>query len=77
MKSDGTLTDKNGKSLANNKLTMHDKKIQEVKTGMDKLYKVLIILLAVAVLGGISYYLIIKKNKPSMTPKIRKRKIHK
>ena len=83
MKTDGTLTDKDGKSLANNKLTMHDKKIQEVKTGMDKLYKVLIILLAVAVLGGISYYLIIKKNKPSMTPKtsrtpkIRKRKIHK
>ena len=77
MKTDGTLTDKDGKSLANNKLTMHDKKIQEVKTGMDKLYKVLIILLAVAVLGGISYYLIIKKNKPSMTPKIRKRRIHK
>lgn len=83
MKTDGTLTDKDGKSLANNKLTMHDKKIQEVKTGMDKLYKVLIILLAVAVLGGISYYLIIKKNKPSTTPKtsrtpkIRKRKIHK
>ena len=77
MKTDGTLTDKDGKSLANNKLTMHDKKIQEVKTGMDKLYKVLIILLAVAILGGISYYLIIKKNKPSMTPKIRKRKIHK
>ena len=77
MKTDGTLTDKDGKSLTNNKLTMYDKKIQEVKTGMDKLYKVLIILLAVAVLGGISYYLIIKKNKPSMTPKIRKRKIHK
>lgn len=77
MKSDGTLTDKDGKSLANNKLTMHDKKIQEVKTGMDKLYKVLAILLTVAVLGGVSYYLIIKKNKPSMTQKIRKRKIHK
>ena len=77
MKSDGTLTDKNGKSLANNKLTMHDKKIQEVKTGMDKLYKVLIILLAVAVLGGISYYFIIKKNKLSITQKIRKRRIHK
>lgn len=77
MKSDGTLTDKNGKSLANNKLTMHDKKIQEVKTGMDKLYKVLAILLTVAVLGGVSYYFIIKKNKPSMTQKIRKRKIHK
>lgn len=77
MKSDGTLTDKDGKSLANNKLTMHDKKIQEVKTGMDKLYKVLAILLTVAVLGGISYYFTIKKNKPSMTQKIRKRKIHK
>lgn len=77
MKSDGTLTDKDGKSLANNKLTMHDKKIQEVKTGMDKLYKVLAILLTVAVLGGVSYYFITKKNKPSMTQKIRKRKIHK
>lgn len=77
MKTDGTLTDKDGKSLTNNKLTMYDKKIQEVKTGMDKLYKVLIILLAVVVLGGISYYFIIKKNKLSITPKIRKRRIHK
>lgn len=77
MKTDGTLTDKDGKSLTNNKLTMYDKKIQEVKTGMDKLYKVLIILLAVAVLGGISYYFIIKKNKLSITQKIRKRRIHK
>ena len=56
---------------------MYDKKIQEVKTGMDKLYKVLIILLAVAVLGRISYYFIIKKNKLSITQKIRKRRIHK
>ncbi len=77
MKPDGTLTDKDGKSLTNNKLTMYDKKIQEVKTGMDKLYKVLIILLVVAVLGGISYYFIIKKNKLSITQKIRKRRIHK
>lgn len=77
MKPDGTLTDKDGKNLTNNKLTMYDKKIQEVKTGMDKLYKVLIILLAVAVLGRISYYFIIKKNKLSITQKIRKRRIHK
>ena len=77
MKPDGTLTDKDGKSLTNNKLTMYDKKIQEVKTGMDKLYKVLIILLVVEVLVGISYYFIIKKNKLSITQKIRKRRIHK
>ena len=77
MKSDGTLTDKDGKSLEGNKLTMHDKKIQELKTGMDKFYKVLAILLIVALLGGTSYYFIIKKNKSFVPIKIRKRKIHK
>lgn len=77
MKSDGTLTDKNGKSLADNKLTMQDKKIQEVKTGMDKLYKVLVIFLIVILLGGVSYYLTIKKKGTAVPIKIRKRKIHK
>lgn len=77
MKSNGTLTDKDGKSLSGNKLTMHDKKIEELKTGMDKLYKVLAIFLIVALLGGTSYYFIIKKNKSFVPIKIRKRKIHK
>lgn len=77
MKSDGTLTDKDGKSLADNKLTIQDKKIPEVKTGMDKLYKVLVIFLIVILLGGVSYYLTIKKKGTAVPIKIRKRKIHK
>ncbi len=77
IKSDGTLTDKDGKSLANNKLVMQDKKIDELKTGMGRLYIVLTIFVVVIALGGTTYYFTIKKNQQLIPLKIRKRKIHK
>ena len=36
---DGTLTDKDGKSLANNKLVMQDKKIDEMIRILEMLLK--------------------------------------
>lgn len=63
LKSDGTLVDKDGKSLANNKLVMHDKKIPDVKTGMFALYVVLAIVTLGVLGGGGSYYFLKKKGK--------------
>ena len=77
MGTDGKLTDKDGKSLADNKLVMHDKKIDEVKTGMDKVYKVVGICLFVVAVGASSYFYMNQKNHPNSSLKIRKRKIHK
>ena len=77
MGTDGKLTDKDGKSLADNKLVMHDKKIDEVKTGMDKVYKVVGICLFVVAVGASSYFYMNQKNHPKSSLKIRKRKIHK
>ena len=77
MSSDGSLTDKDGKSLADNKLTMYDKKIPDVKTGMDGIYKVFGILFGVIILGGGTYYFVQRKNTVSVPCKIRKRRIYK
>ena len=62
LKSDGTLVDKDGKSLANNKIVMYDKKINDVKTGMLGLYITFCIIVFAAV-GGASSYFLLKKNK--------------
>ena len=62
LKSDGTLADKDGKSLADNKLVMHDKRIGDVKTGMLGVYIVLIIVTLGIVGGAGSYYFLKKKG---------------
>ena len=54
MKEDGTLTDKDGKSLANNKLEMKDKPITDVKTGMLPI--IIISILGVGSIGGAVYF---------------------
>ena len=54
MKEDGTLTDKDGKSLANKKLEMKDKPIKDVKTGMLPI--IIISILGVGSIGGAVYF---------------------
>lgn len=65
LKSDGTLADKDGKSLADNKLVMHDKKIGDVKTGMLGVYVVLMIV-TLGVVGGVGSYYFLKKKGESL-----------
>lgn len=83
LKNDGTLVDKDGNSLADNKLIMHDKKIEEVKTGSFSTYVVIGTLIVVMGLGIGSYYYLKKVRVVPMNVsdinniKIRKRKIHK
>lgn len=81
MNEDGTLSDINGKSLANNKIVMKDKKMEEVKTG-DLPIIPIVILGVIAIGGGIYFYYNLNKTTPSGTikeisNKIRRRKIHK
>ena len=86
MKSDGTLTDKDGKSLKDNKLVMKDTAIKDVKTG--DLPIIIIVIVGLSAAGiGIYYYIKDKKNindnnankqvVKKLTEKVRKRKIHK
>ena len=83
LKTDGTLADKDGNSLADNKLVMADKRIDELETGSLSTYMVLGILVVVVGLGaGSYYYLTHSKVNNSVTnkvvdKKIRRRKIHK
>ena len=80
MKSDGTLTDINGKSLANNKLVMHDAKIQDVKTGELPIVPIAIVGIGAVGIGGYFYLKSIKALPVAgkkISGKIRKRKIHK
>ena len=77
MTADGKLMDKDGKSLANNKIVMSDKKIEDVKTGMEQIYKVASILIVAMLLGFGSYYFLVPKNSANVFTKVRKRKIHK
>lgn len=76
IKDDGTLTDKDGKSLADNKLVMQDKSINDVKTGDLRILIILLIGVG-AIVCGSEYYL--KKSKEMATlklnGKIRKRKL--
>lgn len=85
LKSDGTLVDKDGKPLSDNKLIMKDEPIEDKKTGAFSSYVVIGIALVTLVLGGGSYYYINKKHKNIdsdkandvvETKKIRRRKIH-
>lgn len=78
MKSDGTLVDKDGKSLKDSKLLMKDDPIKDVKTGMSSIYMIFGILVVVVGLGTVSYYYLNQKSSSSVNKdKIRKRKIHK
>ena len=80
LKEDGTLVDKDGNSLKEQKIVMYDKRIEEVKTGQLSLYIVIGMLAGVVVLGGGTYYYITHKNSvvtSKSTVKIRKRRIHK
>lgn len=61
MKEDGTLTDKDGKSLKDNNLVMHDKKISEVKTGMLGFYVVSVIVVF-ALVGSVGSYFFLKRE---------------
>lgn len=78
---DGTVTDKDGKSLKDNKLLMEDKKIEQVKTGQFAIILVAII----GTLAAITAVYFSKKTKfasdniprAENNNKIRKRKIHK
>ncbi len=77
MKQDGTIADPKGNSLKDNKLVMHDQKLKEVKTGMEKFYRVLGIFVIVLGLGGGTFYFMKRTNGFQANSKIRKRKIHK
>lgn len=76
VKEDGTLTDKDGNSLAENKLVMKDKSINDVKT--SELPIIIIFIIGIAAIAvGTTYYS--KKtplvNNSNNTSKIRKRKL--
>ena len=61
LKPDGTLADKDGKSLKDSKIVMHDKKIGEVRTGMFGFYVVACIV-ALGIVGSIFSYIFLNKN---------------
>lgn len=82
----GDLSDKDGNSLAGNKLVMHDTALQEVKTGSLPLYIIVFTLIFVTVLGVGSYCYVNMNNKEVLNlknenelneKKVRQRKIHK
>lgn len=81
LEADGTLTDKDGNSLADKKLIMKDKPIKDVGTGEFSTYVVIIsLIVAIALCFGSYYYLKFNQNvvtDNSKGVKIRKRKIHK
>ena len=58
---DGSLVDKDGKSLKDSKITMYDKPLKDVKTGSLGFYIVLMIVMLSAV-GGVGSYIFLKKN---------------
>ena len=80
MQADGTLTDLNGTSLADNKLVMHDTKITDVKTGELPIVPIVVVGVGAVGIGGYFYLRSIKaipKAGKKISGKIRKRKIHK
>lgn len=77
LKEDGTLVDKDGKSLDNNKIEMFDTPLENKKTGSLDIYVITGIGLGVIVLGLVTYYYLNKtKINDIVVKKIRKRKIH-
>ena len=66
LNNDGTLVDKDGKKLSDNKIVMLDKEIKEVETGLFSTYMVIGIVLLVSGLGIGSYYFLKKSNNKKM-----------
>ena len=58
---DGTLTDINGKSLADSKLVMKDSLIKDTKTGMLGIFVIVGVLVASSIAGVVSYLKLKKK----------------
>lgn len=66
LNNDGTLVDRDGKKLSDNKIVMLDKEIKEVETGLFSTYMVIGIVLLVSGLGIGSYYFLKKSNNKKM-----------
>ena len=80
LNNDGSLTDKDGNSLADNKLVMKDTAIQDVKTGSLSLYIIIFTLVSMTILGIGSYCYVnmVNVNDNNVKKmKVRQRKIHK
>ncbi len=75
MTDEGVLTDVNGNVLANNKIVMHDKPINNVKTGDKYIIVVIVIMLSCLGIGGY-YYFNKNNNHFNDNDKFRKRKIY-
>lgn len=75
----GELVDKDGKSLADNKLVMKDTAIVDPKTGEFPIYVAFALVIVALGLGIGSYYFMNKKGNVAVLnkTKIRKRKLHK
>lgn len=75
MNDNGVLTDVDGNPLSDNKIVMHDKPINDVKTGDKYIITIIVITLSCLIIGvGMYYYS--NKNKFNDNGKIRKRKIY-
>ena len=75
MNDNGVLTDVDGNPLSDNKIVMHDKPINDVKTGDKYIITIIVITLSCLIIGvGMYYYS--NKNKFNGNGKIRKRKIY-
>ena len=60
---DGTLSDKDGKSLKDSKITMYDKPIKDVKTGNLGVHVIFAVLLFASICGVSSYFFLRKQNE--------------
>ncbi len=78
MQSDGTLLDFNGNSLADNKIVMKDKHLEQTKTGDLKI--ALIVLISIGAIGSVLYANNKKNNNNgnsnNIIKKIKSRKLH-
>ena len=61
MLDDGSLADKDGKSIANNKIVMKDEPLEDKKTGMLPI--IIISIFAFVSLGALAYVYVFKNKK--------------
>ncbi len=77
MTDEGILTDVNGNALADNKIVMHDKPINNVKTGDKYLIAIVLIALSCVAIGVGTYcYSNRDNNQNFSSQKVRKRRIY-